>query len=102
NSNGDYLLFLRAEAAILDDNWLDSLMNHALRQEVGAVGPRTVDAEGKVTHAGLVLGLEGTAGGVFTGESVDAPGYMQRLQVDQNPSALSDGCLLVRKSVYMD
>ncbi len=102
NSQGDYLLLLRAEVAVLDPHWLDALMNHALRPEVGAVGPRLVDSEGQITHAGLILGLRGPASSPFVGESSDAPGYMQRLQVDHNPSALGDACLLVRKSVYID
>ena len=102
NIQGDYLLLLRAEVAVLDSDWLDALMNHALRPEVGAVGPRLVDADGKITHAGLILGLRGAASSPFVGEPVDAPGYMQRLQVDQNPSALGDACLLVRKSVFVE
>lgn len=102
NAQGEYLMLLRAEVAVLDAGWLDALMNHALRPEVGAVGPRLVDSDGKITHAGLVLGLRGPASSPFVGEAADAPGYMQRLQVDHNPSALGDACLLVRKSVYVE
>lgn len=102
NAKGDYLLFLRPEVAVIDEHWLSELMNHALRPEVGLVGARTVDADGKVTHAGQVLGLEGPAGAIFLGEALDAPGYMQRLQVDQNIGAVSDSCMLLRKSVYID
>lgn len=102
NAEGDYLLLLQAEAAVLEAGWLDALLNHGLRPEVGAVGAKAIDADGKVTSAGLVLGLQGPAGRVFVGESVDAPGYMQRLQVDLNPSALGAGCVLVRKSVYVE
>ena len=102
NTLGEYLLLLRAEVAVLDAGWLDALMNHALRPEVGAVGPRLVDSDGKITHAGLVLGLRGPASSPFVGEAADAPGYMQRLQVDHNPSALGDACLLVRKSVFVE
>ena len=102
NAQGEYLLLLRAEVAVLDAGWLDALMNHALRPEVGAVGPRLVDSDGKITHAGLVLGLRGPASSPFVGEAADAPGYMQRLQVDHNPSALGDACLLVRKSVFVE
>ncbi|WVM89379.1 glycosyltransferase [Halopseudomonas pachastrellae] len=86
NAQGEYLLLLRAEVAVLDAGWLDALMNHALRPEVGAVGPRLVDSDGKITHAGLVLGLRGPASSPFVGEAADAPGYMQRLQVDHNPA----------------
>lgn len=102
NASGEYLLLLRPDVAVIDADWLDALMNHGQRPEVGVVGARTVNAEGLVTHAGLVLGLEGPAAGVFLGELLDATGYMQRLQVDQNISAVADSCLLVRKSLYVD
>jgi glycosyltransferase involved in cell wall biosynthesis len=102
NAGGDYLLLLRSDVAVIDANWLDSLMNHGQRPEVGVVGARTVNSEGLITHAGLILGLEGPAGAVFLGEPLDAPGYMQRLQVDQNVGAVADSCLLVRKSLYID
>jgi O-antigen biosynthesis protein len=101
NADGEYLLLLRSDVAVIEPDWLDALMNHGQRAEVGVVGARTVNAEGRVTHAGLVLGLQGPAAGVFLGEPLDAPGYMQRLQVDLNMSAVADSCLLVRKSLFM-
>ncbi len=102
NANGEYLLLLRSDVAVIESDWLDALMNHGQRPEVGVVGARTVNAEGRVTHAGLILGLEGPAAGVFLGEPLDATGYMQRLQVDLNMSAVADSCLLVRKSLFID
>ncbi|MEH6493214.1 glycosyltransferase [Halopseudomonas sp.] len=102
NASGDYLFLLAPDVAVINDSWLDELMNHAQRPEVGIVGACTVNADGKITHAGQVLGLEGPAGEVFLGESLGAPGYMQRLQVDRNVSAVSGNCLLIRKSLYID
>ncbi len=102
NANGDYLLLLDPEVAVINESWLSELMNHAQRPEVGVVGACTVNADGKITHAGLVLGLEGPAGEVFLGEPLGSPGYMQRLQVDRNVSAVSGSCMLIRKSLYID
>jgi len=102
NASGDYLFLLDPDVAVVNERWLDELMNHAQRPEVGIVGACTVNADGKITHAGLVLGLQGPAGDVFLGEPVGAPGYMQRLQLDRNVSAVSGSCLLIRKSLYID
>ncbi len=102
NASGDYLFLLDPDVAVINDHWLDELMNHAQRPEVGVVGLCTVNADGKITHAGQVLGLQGPAGEVFLGEPLGAPGYMQRLQVDRNVSAVSGSCLLIRKSLYID
>lgn len=101
-AKGDYLLLLSPDAAAIDGAWLDELVNHAVRPEVGAVGAKLLSADGKVRHAGLILGLEGTVGRSFLGESLEAPGYMQRLQVDQNYSALSGECLMLCKELFIE
>lgn len=99
-ARGEYLLWLRPHVAVLDDGWMNEMLNHALRQEVAIVGAKTVSGEGMVTHAGLILGLNGAVAPAFSGERMDAPGYMSRLQVDQNYSAVSDACLMIRKTLF--
>lgn len=100
HAHGDYLLLLRPEAAVFQGEWLGELVNQAQRPEVGIVGARTLDGERRITHAGLVLGLRGIAGHAFIGEDMNATGYMNRLQVAQNYSAVSDGCLMIRKALF--
>ncbi|SBV36093.1 putative glycosyltransferase protein [uncultured Stenotrophomonas sp.] len=99
---GDYLLFLRPEVAALQPQWLDELLNHGLRPEVGVVGAKTISADGKITHAGLVPGLTSSGGRAFAGSPMDAPGYMNRLQVAQSYSAVADSCLLIDKTLFME
>ncbi|KAF1685636.1 O-antigen biosynthesis protein [Pseudoxanthomonas broegbernensis] len=99
---GDYLLFLRPEVAALQPQWLEELLNHGLRPEVGIVGAKTVSADGKITHAGLVPGLLPSGGRAFAGSPMDAPGYMARLQVAQNYSAVADSCLLIGKALFVE
>ncbi|MGB3873645.1 MAG: glycosyltransferase [Stenotrophomonas sp.] len=99
---GDYLLFLRPEVTALQPQWLDELLNHGLRPEVGIVGGKTISADGKVTHAGLVPGLTSSGGRAFAGLPMDAPGYMSRLQVAQSYSAVADSCLLIDKTLFME
>ncbi|MFZ5934177.1 glycosyltransferase [Pseudomonas sp. HS6-2] len=97
HANGSYLLLLSPETVVIKEDWLDELLNHAQRPEVGAVGPKLVSPEGAVVQAGLILGLNGVAGPAFAGEFMDSPGYLQRLQVDQNYSALSKDCLMIAR-----
>lgn len=101
-ARGDYLLFLDGHAAVLRDDWLDALLNHGQRPEVGVVGAKILDADGSIRHAGTVLGLRGAANSAFVGEPLSASGYMHRLEVDQNYSAVSGICMLVRKSVFLE
>ncbi|UCJ14700.1 glycosyltransferase [Pseudomonas sp. MM211] len=99
-AHGDYLLLLSADAAAISDDWLDELLNHGQRPEVGCVGAKLLSADGKIFQASLILGLEGPVGRPYTGEPMDAPGYMQRLQVAQNSSAVGHDCLLVEKALF--
>ncbi len=99
-ARGEYLVLLNNDTAIISEHWLDELLNHALRPEVGIVGAKLLYPDGKIQHAGVVLGLRGPADHPFIGEAMDAPGYMQRLQVDQNYSAVTAACLMIRKSIY--
>lgn len=101
-ARGDFLLWLGDGAGVLSEDWLAQLLNHGQRPEVGAVGAKLLSADGKVHHAGMLLGLNGTVGRAFEGAAIDDAGYMQRLQVDQNYSALSGECLMVRRDLFIE
>lgn len=99
-ASGEFLLFLSAEAAVLQPEWLHELMDHGLRADVGVTGARTVDADGRIRHAGLVPALAAGDGRAFAGEPLDAPGYLGRLRVAQRYSAVSDSCLLIGSALF--
>lgn len=94
-AQGEYLVLLDASVEVLNANWLEGLLNQAQRPEVGVVGGKLLDADGKVAEAGLVLAGQQGVRAAFVGLSKDAPGYMRRLQVEHNVSAVS-GCLMLR------
>ncbi len=99
-ARGEYLVLLNNDTAVLHNDWLENLLNHALRPEVGIVGAKLLYLNGTVQHAGVVMGLNGPASHLFITQPGDAQGYMQRLQTDQNYSAVTGACLMIRKSLY--
>ncbi|RMT80102.1 glycosyltransferase [Pseudomonas viridiflava] len=99
-ARGDYLVMLSPHAIIHQPDWLEALLNHAQRPEVGVVGPRIISPQGNVLYAGMVMGMEGLAGRPFFNYPANASGYMQRLQLTQNWSAVSGNCLMVRKDIF--
>ncbi|MFT8232985.1 glycosyltransferase family 2 protein [Pseudomonas guariconensis] len=102
HANGEFLLWLDAGVGVFDGDWLQQLLNHAQRPEIGAVGAKLLTGNAKVHHAGLVLGLGGTVGRAFEGSSCQSDGYMKRLQVDQNFSALGGECLMVPRALFIE
>lgn len=99
-ARGEVLLFLDASIGVLASGWLEQLLNHAMRPEVGCVGAKLIAGDGTVRHAGLVLGVGGTVASPFARMPGDSDGYMQRLQVEQNYSALSGQCLMLRQDLF--
>lgn len=101
-ASGEYLVILSGDVEFMSGDWLEEMLNHAQRPEVGVVGAKIFYLSGPVRHAGIVLGLRGPAGGAFMGESSTAPGYMDRLQVVQNYSAVSQACMMVSRALFSD
>ncbi|SEQ35764.1 Glycosyltransferase, GT2 family [Pseudomonas sp. NFACC02] len=100
HARGEYLVLLNNDTAVLHPEWLDNLLNHALRPEVGIVGAKLYYPDGAIQHAGVVMGIDSPAQHVFLGAPQNSPGYMQRLLVDQDYSVVTAACLMIRKSLY--
>ncbi|WP_047604191.1 glycosyltransferase [Pseudomonas putida] len=97
---GDYLVMVAADLQVADGQWLSELLLHAQRPEVAVVGGRVLNESGKLVHAGIVLGVNDSAGPVCVGEDGHGRGYLQRLQVVQNWSAVSGACMMVRRALF--
>ncbi|GHU06730.1 hypothetical protein FACS1894158_14070 [Betaproteobacteria bacterium] len=102
-AQGEYLLFLNNDIECIHDDWLDEMMSHAQRPDVGIVGARLLFPDSlKIRHAGLILGMKGCAGHVFRDMPSEAPAYMHRTLTDQDYSAVTGACLLIRASVFRE
>jgi GT2 family glycosyltransferase/capsular polysaccharide biosynthesis protein/glycosyltransferase involved in cell wall biosynthesis len=103
-AQGDVLLFLNDDIELdgmSRTDWLDRLLAQVLRPEVGMAGTRLDLPRGRgVEQCGLVLGLDEVVRQGFRGESVDEPGYMNRLVAQHNVSAVSASCLMMRRDVF--
>ncbi len=99
-ARGEYLLLLNNDTAALHDDWLDEMMSHAVRPDVGVVGAKLLFPDGRIQHAGVILGIRGPAEHPFIGRPPEDRGYFGRAQLVQDLSAVTGACLLVRKSVF--
>jgi len=99
-SDAPWLLFLDDTVEIVDPEWLTIMAEHVQRQEVGAAGARLLNPSGTVEHAGIVVGVNGTAQPAFRGFPAEHPGTNRQLQVTRNCSAVSSACMLMRREVF--
>lgn len=100
DARGDFVVFVDPSVQFIESSWLDSLVNHGLRPNVGAVGVKLVDSSLNIVSAGFVLGMIKGQENAFLGERFDSIGYLQRLSVDQSYSAMSCRCVMVRKKHF--
>ncbi|HRD34350.1 MAG TPA: glycoside hydrolase family 99-like domain-containing protein [Rhodocyclaceae bacterium] len=100
SASGSHLLFLNDDTAALHPEWLDRMLEEAKRTEVGIVGCRLVFPDGRLQHAGIVLGLSGVADFAWNGAPMDAPGRSGELRVPHVVSAVTGACMLVKRSVF--
>ena len=99
-TDSPWLLFLDAGFEPIESDWLTIMGEHVQRPEVGAVGARLINTNGTIEHAGLVLGVNGIAQSAFHGFPAEHPGVNRQLRMTRNYSAVSSGCILIRREVF--
>ncbi|MEY2497997.1 MAG: hypothetical protein QOD12_1553 [Verrucomicrobiota bacterium] len=99
-ATGEVLAFLNNDIEATERGWLGEMVSHVLRAEVGAVGARLWYPDGTLQHGGVILGLGGVAGHAFPRVPRGHPGYFNRAWLQQNCSAVTGACLLVRRKVF--
>jgi GT2 family glycosyltransferase len=102
SARGEVLVFLSGEIEVSEPGWLREMVSHVVRPEVGAVGARLWSPEGNLEDGGLILGLGGIAAPAFRGFPRGHAGYFNRAWLQQNCSAVSAACMVVRKEVFFE
>lgn len=98
--NGDVVGLINNDIEVITPEWLDEMVGHALRPDVGCVGAKLYYPNDTVQHAGVILGIGGVAGHSHKYFTKNDPGYFTRLYLTQNLSAVTAAALVVRKDVF--
>ena len=98
---GEYLLFLDSDVEVISGGWMEAMLEHAQRPEIGAVGARLryPDSDGRLCHAGVILGA-GVANYAHRFYPAGYPGYLGATLLPRNFSAMSGACMMLRKDVF--
>ena len=99
-AKGSQVLLLNVDIKIITPQWIENLLEHSQRPEVGAVGAKLYYPNETVQHAGIFLGLCGIAGHSHKNWPRQNPGLNNRISVIQNVSAVTGACLMVKKELY--
>jgi GT2 family glycosyltransferase len=91
---------LNNDLEVIHGDWLDEMVSHALRPEIGCVGAKLYYPDDKIQHAGVILGIGGVAAHAWQTHPRGAAGQAHRNLLQQNLSAVTAACLVMRREVY--
>jgi len=103
---GEYVLLLDPDLEAISEGWLEALLRHAQRPEVGAVGGKLLLPPGRTFQAGLVLGdgpgeeAVEVAPRFYRGCNRGTVSRRHFLDLTHNCSAVSSICMMFRKETF--
>jgi len=100
--DGEYMLMLNNDVKVLNDGWLSSMLEWCQLPEVGCVGAKLYYPNGKIQHAGVIVGAGGAAAHSHRLMDGNSFGYEGALVNIRNYLALTGACLMVKRKVFID
>lgn len=99
-TRGEYILLLNNDIEVITPDWLQEMLMFAQRKDVGAVGAMLYYPDDTIQHAGVIVGVGGVAGHSHKEFPRGDFGFMSRLCIAQNLSAVTGACMMVPRRVY--
>ena len=99
-ARGEQIVLMNNDIEIISPHWIEELLMHSQRDEVGVVGAKLYYPDDTIQHAGVILGLGEVAGHSHKYFSRDTNGYFCRLKIIQNFSANTAALFMLKRSIY--
>ena len=100
--DSELILFLNNDTEVISPEWLEAMIEHAQRPQIGAVGARLLYTNRTLQHAGVIVGLGGVAGHAHKHLPAEHAGYFCRALTVQNFSAVTAACLMMRTALFKE
>ncbi|MEG0769688.1 MAG: glycosyltransferase family 2 protein [Ruthenibacterium sp.] len=100
HAHGEHLLLLNNDVELLSPGFVRELLSYSQRADVGAVGAKLYYPDDQIQHAGVFVGIGGSAGHSHKGHPRDTGGDMYRVCTTQNFCAVTGACLMVKTALY--
>jgi GT2 family glycosyltransferase len=97
-SRGEILLFLNDDIEATKSDWLEYMVAHAERPEIGVVGAKLIYPSGAIQHAGVVTAVGDGVGHI--GRGIFASDEWPWLDLTRNVSAVTGACMGIRRSLF--
>lgn len=100
----DYFMFLNANSKIESNEFILEMLRLAQMKDIWAVGPKIYNSDNTIREAGIAIAKAAPNGVVyrFQNEISESDGYEAALRHIRNVSAVSEECLMVEKTKYLE
>jgi GT2 family glycosyltransferase/glycosyltransferase involved in cell wall biosynthesis len=99
-ARGEVLVFLNDDTESHDASWLEELVGWAVQPGVGEVGMQLVGPDGRIQHAGVIVGLNGFADHLFAGAQPGDMTLLGPVTSYRNVLAVTAACVAIRRSTF--
>ena len=99
-ARGSIIVLMNNDVEVISPHWLDELVGRALQPGVGLVAPMLLYPDRTIQHAGVILGVNGSADRPYIGYKRGYGGIAGRAQAAQNVTALITACAAIRRDLY--
>jgi len=96
----EIVCLLNDDVEIIGGGWLGALVARTSLPRIGAVGAMLYYPDGTVQHGGIILGAGRVAAHYQTGLPRGDPGYCGRAALDQELSAVTAACMVLRREAF--
>lgn len=100
HAEGDHVVLMNNDIQVINCDWLEAMLEHSQRPEIGAVGAKLYYPDDTIQHAGIAIGIGNYAGHPHKHVEGGYPGYLNRLHNIQNVSAVTGAMMMIKRDVY--
>jgi len=97
------IVLLNDDTSVIEPAWIEAMIEHAQRPQIGVVGAKLLYADSSIQHAGVVGSLSGGSFGHAYKGMPDAWTHRTALvDVVHECSAVTFACAMVRRELYLE
>lgn len=99
-AEGDYLLLLNNDTQVISPDWIETMVNYCMREEVGVVGAKLLHDDSTIQHAGVTVRRYKHPEHLFSMLPDERPGYFCRAWLAQNVLAVTGACQMIKRTLF--
>ena len=98
HAKGDVFIFLNNDTEVISPDWMERMVENAVRPDVGVVGALLLYEDNTIQHAGVVVGMNGMADHVFKEMRTEHMGSpFVSPMVSRNVLAVTGACMAISR-----